>query len=92
MKNTQKIATEKKRWEEEKLNKKPYPPAQTTSGIDLKVVYTPEDVGEQDYMETLGFPGEFPFTRGVYPSTLVLLTLKNLTNGINIFSKMAKQD
>ena len=68
MKNTQKIATEKKRWEEEKLNKKPYPPAQTTSGIDLKVVYTPEDVGEQDYMETLGFPGEFPFTRGVYPS------------------------
>ncbi|MDI6615589.1 MAG: methylmalonyl-CoA mutase family protein [Syntrophaceae bacterium] len=68
MKNTPNIADERKRWEEEKLNKKPYPPAQTASGVDLKVVYSPEDIAGQDYMEALGFPGEFPFTRGVYPS------------------------
>jgi methylmalonyl-CoA mutase N-terminal domain/subunit len=68
MENTKKIAEERKRWEEEKLNKHPYPPAQTTSGVNLKVVYTPEDLGDRNYMETLGFPGEFPFARGVYPS------------------------
>ncbi|HPQ45586.1 MAG TPA: methylmalonyl-CoA mutase family protein [Syntrophales bacterium] len=68
MDKIKRIKTEKKRWEEEKLNKKPYPPAQTTSGIDLKVAYTPDDIGEQDYMESLGFPGDFPYTRGVYPS------------------------
>ena len=30
------------------------------------VLYTPLDVKDLDYMEKLGFPGEYPFTRGVY--------------------------
>ncbi len=38
----------------------------TESGIPLKRVYTPEDVANLDYLRDLGFPGEFPFTRGVY--------------------------
>ncbi len=29
-------------------------------------IYTPEDVRESDYMRDLGFPGEYPFTRGVH--------------------------
>ncbi|CAN5688611.1 methylmalonyl-CoA mutase family protein [soil metagenome] len=39
----------------------------TMSGIPIKPLYTPEDV-EGDYDEKLGYPGEFPYTRGVYPN------------------------
>jgi methylmalonyl-CoA mutase cobalamin-binding domain/chain len=41
---------------------------QTLSGEPLKALYTPEDVADQDYARDLGFPGHFPFTRGVYHS------------------------
>lgn len=40
----------------------------TLSGYPVKPVYTPLDVDEQDYQEQLGFPGEYPFTRGPYRS------------------------
>lgn len=36
------------------------------SEIPLKPLYTPGDVSELDYMKKLGFPGEYPYTRGVY--------------------------
>ncbi|PSQ45524.1 methylmalonyl-CoA mutase [Halobacteriales archaeon SW_7_68_16] len=37
-----------------------------TGGQDLKRLYTPEDVADLDYEADLGFPGEEPYTRGVY--------------------------
>jgi methylmalonyl-CoA mutase N-terminal domain/subunit len=40
----------------------------TESGIPVKALYTPLDVAGSDYRSDLGFPGEFPYTRGVYPS------------------------
>ncbi|MFQ5841445.1 MAG: methylmalonyl-CoA mutase family protein, partial [Thermodesulfobacteriota bacterium] len=40
----------------------------TPSGIPLKRLYTPEDLGGMDYARDLGYPGELPFTRGVHPS------------------------
>jgi len=40
----------------------------TTSGIEMKRVFTPADVEEIDYNDEVGFPGEFPFTRGVQPT------------------------
>jgi len=40
---------------------------ETYSGIEIKRVYTPEDA-QIDYVEALGFPGQYPFTRGVYPT------------------------
>jgi methylmalonyl-CoA mutase N-terminal domain/subunit len=41
----------------------------TESGIEVKPVYRPEDLGEDfDYPEKLGDPGDYPYTRGVYPS------------------------
>jgi len=40
----------------------------TPSGIELEPLYTPADAPEAGYAERLGFPGEWPFTRGVYPS------------------------
>lgn len=39
----------------------------TSSGIELERLYTPADV-ELDYERDLGFPGQFPFTRGVQPT------------------------
>jgi methylmalonyl-CoA mutase N-terminal domain/subunit len=38
------------------------------SGIPIKNIYTPLDVENQDYSKHLSLPGEFPYTRGVYPS------------------------
>jgi methylmalonyl-CoA mutase N-terminal domain/subunit len=40
----------------------------TTSHIEVKRLYTPLDVADLDYCDELGFPGEFPFTRGVQPT------------------------
>ena len=40
----------------------------TDSGIPVKAVYTPEDFPESNYAERLGLPGEYPYTRGVYPT------------------------
>lgn len=41
---------------------------ETDSGIPVRGLYTPLDGAGRDYLETLGFPGEFPFTRGVDPT------------------------
>lgn len=40
---------------------------ETSSGISLERIYTPAEV-ETDYLQALGFPGEYPFTRGVHPT------------------------
>jgi methylmalonyl-CoA mutase N-terminal domain/subunit len=39
----------------------------TDSGIEIRPVYTPSDLGGWDPETQLGLPGEFPYTRGVYP-------------------------
>ncbi len=40
----------------------------TDSGIEIKPVYRPDDSNGSDYAEKLADPGEYPYTRGVYPS------------------------
>jgi len=40
----------------------------TTSGTPLEQVYTPEDLEGFDYLKSLSFPAEYPFTRGVQPT------------------------
>ncbi|HUV36859.1 MAG TPA: methylmalonyl-CoA mutase family protein [Patescibacteria group bacterium] len=40
----------------------------TTSDIAVAPLYTPVDAPEGDYAERAGFPGSYPFTRGVYPT------------------------
>ena len=40
----------------------------TGSGIPVNRLYTPIDVAEFDYTNEQGFPGEYPLTRGVYPT------------------------
>ncbi|MFX0168248.1 MAG: methylmalonyl-CoA mutase [Candidatus Hodarchaeota archaeon] len=41
---------------------------QTTSSEPVKRLYTPENLHKFNYHQALGFPGEPPFTRGVYPT------------------------
>ncbi|WP_144799031.1 acyl-CoA mutase large subunit family protein [Halorubrum depositum] len=40
----------------------------TVSNHEVDRLYTPADVADLDYAEDLGFPGEEPYTRGVYPT------------------------
>ena len=40
----------------------------TSSGAPLPPVHTPADTPDLDYLGDLGFPGEFPYTRGVQPT------------------------
>ncbi len=40
----------------------------TISGEEVERLYTPVDVADLDYEANLGFPGEYPFTRGVQPT------------------------
>src|SRR5579864_6282410 len=40
----------------------------TLSGLPLERLYTEESLAGWDAEEALGYPGEFPYTRGIYPS------------------------
>ncbi|WP_148413138.1 methylmalonyl-CoA mutase [Haloferax sp. KTX1] len=40
----------------------------TVSNHEVRDLYTPADVADLDYESDLGFPGEAPYTRGVYPT------------------------
>ena len=41
---------------------------ESTSGVEIDRLYAPEDVAGLDYGRDLGYPGEFPFTRGIQPT------------------------
>ena len=40
----------------------------TISGLEVDPVYGPDEENADERMERIGWPGEFPFTRGLYPS------------------------
>jgi methylmalonyl-CoA mutase N-terminal domain/subunit len=67
------LESEYSRWEKQTLNPaiQRFPERkasfQTSSGIPLAHFLTPND-RDPEYLEKLGFPGEYPFTRGVQPS------------------------
>ncbi|MEI7554718.1 methylmalonyl-CoA mutase family protein [Candidatus Chlorohelix sp.] len=68
------ITSKKEQWEEQAvkpvLKKSPERKGnfQTNSGLALKRLYTSEDLQKQDYEKELGYPGQYPFTRGVQPT------------------------
>ncbi len=69
-----KLASARKNWQERKLDPalKRGPERNksfvTSSGIDIKRAYDPGDVNGSDFVEAIGFPGQYPFTRGVQPT------------------------
>ena len=60
--------TDAERWFRERFSRTPERDAlfTTLSGEPVAPLYTPDHVGP--FAERIGFPGEYPFTRGVYPS------------------------
>ena len=72
--NLNKIKARKEGWEKETLAKSfvSLPERKkeflTTSDVPINRVYTPLDLKDSDYVRDLGFPGEYPYTRGVYPT------------------------
>ena len=68
------IKDEKERWENSTLKnfvaKAPERQKEftTVSQNPVSTLYTPLDFEEKDYLEKLGFPGEYPFARGIYPN------------------------
>lgn len=40
----------------------------SSSGIPVERLYTPEDLSDFQYEEKLGYPGQYPFTRGIQPT------------------------
>jgi methylmalonyl-CoA mutase, N-terminal domain len=57
-------------WEEEVYTQTPERDAlfETISGHEIRPLYTPEDLSDWDPDRDLGFPGDYPYTRGPYPS------------------------
>jgi len=66
------IAKEKGRWEKTTIpdwirrNPERRREFHNISGFSMKRLYTPEDIKNLDYIRDSGFPGEYPFTRGVH--------------------------
>jgi methylmalonyl-CoA mutase N-terminal domain/subunit len=78
----ERIAEERKRWEETTLKKaldRAGGPTGArlgersdtdfrTSSTETRPLYTPPDIADTDYGRDVGFPGEYPYTRGVQPT------------------------
>src|SRR3954452_19515209 len=68
------LAAEAQRWQQQTvapvIAKAPERQAEfsTVSGQPIERLYSPADLPDFDYMRDLGFPGEYPFTRGVQPT------------------------
>ncbi len=68
------IAADRRRWEETTLKEslKRLPECRekfiTVSGEPVQRLYTPADIADMDFNRDIGWPGEFPFTRGVHPT------------------------
>jgi methylmalonyl-CoA mutase N-terminal domain/subunit len=62
------------RWEEQTLKPALAKSAErqevftTLSGVPINRLYTPADLSEFDYLQDLGDPGEYPYTRGIHPT------------------------
>lgn len=74
MKKKDRMRDERERWERDvyqsEMQKRPQHKAtfETPSGIPLSPVYTPADIESIEFFDRIGFPGSYPFTRGVYPT------------------------
>ena len=74
MSNAETAAKARKDWEDTVLSKvlarspERKERFETSSGIEIKRVYTDEDAAGRDYRQALDFPGQYPYTRGVQPT------------------------
>ncbi|KUG25522.1 methylmalonyl-coa mutase [hydrocarbon metagenome] len=40
----------------------------SVSGEEVQALYSPDDISDIDFLKDIGFPGEYPFTRGIHPN------------------------
>jgi len=72
--NSDGIGPERDRWREGAYNKAKERFGERddgnfrTSSTEVEPLYTPEDVADLDYDRDVGYPGEYPFTRGIQPT------------------------
>ncbi len=69
--NNEKFRSELKNWKTKlEQHEKKSPPRMkrfsTLSDMEMPAMCTPEDIADLDYCRDLGFPGEYPYTRGVH--------------------------
>ena len=64
------IERARKKWEENLLREalEKSPEREIFSDLPKKRLYTPEDLAGFDYLRDLGFPGDYPYTRGIHPT------------------------
>jgi methylmalonyl-CoA mutase N-terminal domain/subunit len=64
------IKKAREEWEEKVLEEslKKAPEREISSDLLKKRFYTPEDLENFDYLKDLGFPGDYPYTRGIHPT------------------------
>jgi len=72
-KTLQEVGEGKKRWEKEAGKAKIQKAEKgkrfsTVSDLEIKEIYTPEDIKDLDFAKDIGYPGVFPFTRGCQPT------------------------
>ena len=71
-KKLEKLKQERQRWEQTTLPKwlkqscERKSDFHNHSGMPVNRLYTPEDISDMDYVRDMGFPGEYPFLRGVH--------------------------
>jgi len=65
-----KIEKKEKEWENKTLKDyiKEFPEREIVSELPKQRLYTPKNLGDFDYLRDLGFPGEYPYTRGKFPT------------------------
>lgn len=68
--NLSEISAKQKEWENDILKEyiKEFPEREIFTELPVQRVYTPLDRAQSDYLKDLGFPGEYPFTRGITPT------------------------
>ncbi len=66
------LSQELEKWEQDRLQEslaslpERQPEFLTTSSEPINRLYTPLDIADLDYLQDLGFPGQYPYTRGVH--------------------------
>ncbi len=66
--NYKEIRDRKDEWSQDLLSKRPFDRCCTDWGDPVEVLYTPDDLEETDYLVDSGFPGQYPFVRGIHPN------------------------
>ncbi len=69
-----KLIAARQAWREKTLDptlkrmpeRRPQDEFMTQSSVPIERLYTPLDIADTDYLDEIGFPGEYPFTRGIH--------------------------